>query len=402
MWWDEEDFAGSADLRRFSEYFRSSRDYAGLGLPREVIGIGSVKLDGVRKLLVTLHEALLHPHSRESGGLSQVFSRAVGALPRTFGSGFPADAKDTLFEWSDLSELGRVLLNGLDLPSDACFLFGEWPSPVRAPVYPGAEILVGEVSGTAGLLLLPDRQTVPRDLWPRFFATTAGHVVGKDTAGHPKSRDVEQQPRWRRKQFKIGHVLGVEDPTDQAGPDIALVELLMSPFMPPFPTEDWLYYWPHVPWGYHFRYGNHLWQIDIARLANPPVPEQSIGTLLGARSGKRKGWVDGPQLAVRSSKEKDRYWSNCWTMFEIGGGFAQPGDSGGLVRAEDGAIVGQLVASMGVVGRNGRRQAGLVQDIHTALAPVANWIGRDYTPFVCPRLPQNQPWLRRVWNYFGG
>ena len=397
MWWVGEDFAGSADLRRLAEYFRPSRDYATPGLPREVIGVGSVKLDGIRKLLVTLHEALLHPRSRTSRGLSQVFSRPAGTRPRPFGLRFPPNAKDTLFEWSDLNEVGRYLLRGLDLPSDTSFMFVEWPSPAHARVFPGAEILVGEESGTTGLLLLPDRRNV-RDLWPRVFATTAGHVVGKDTVGSPNRYDVEQQTRWRGKRFKIGHVLGVEDPTDQAGPDIALFELLASAFL----NKGWRHDWPPFPPGYYLPDGSCLRHMDIARFADAPVPEQSIGTLLGARSGKRRGWVDNPQLAIRSSKDKDRHWLNCWTMFEIAGGFAQPGDSGGLVRAEDGTIVGQLVGSMGVVCRGGRRQAGLVQDIHTALGPAANWIGRDYTPLVPRPLPHDEPWLSRVRNYFSG
>lgn len=397
MWWAGEDFAGSADLRRLAGYLKPSRDYTTPRLPREVIGVGSVKLGGVRKLLVTLHEALLHPRSRASSGLSRVLLRTPGALPQPFGHRFPKNAKDTLFEWSDLNEMGRYMLRGLDLPSDTCFMFVEWPSPAHARVFPGAEILVGEESGTTGLLLLPDWRNV-RDLWPRVFATTAGHVVGKDTVGSPKRYDVEQQTRWRGKRFKIGHVLGVEDPTDQAGPDIALFELLASAFL----NKGWRHDWPPFTPGYYLPDGSCLRHMDIARFADAPVTEQSIGTLLGARSGKRRGWVDNPQLAIRSPTDKDRHWSNCWTMFEIAGGFAQPGDSGGLVRAEDGTIVGQLVGSMGVVGRGGRRQAGLVQDIHTALGPVANWIGRDYTPIVPQLLPQDEPWLRRVRNYFSG
>jgi hypothetical protein len=130
------------------------------------------------------------------------------------------------------------------------------------------------------------------------------------------------------------------DPTDGApGVDVAVIELKSQ---------------PEQATSYH-----------EAALANASeVPELADVLVSGSLSGTRRGWVLGAMLSMRTIK--GRIWKNCWTIVEYDGGLVQQGDSGGPAKMHGSKeVLGHVVAAIGVERSKGRRQMGLVQDIHT-------------------------------------
>jgi hypothetical protein len=67
---------------------------------------------------------------------------------------------------------------------------------------------------------------------------------------------------------------------------------------------------------------------------------------------------------LRTIEEDGRIWSNAWWVNHFDTGFGQEGDSGGRVALENGEqVLGHLVGSVGVIGRKGQRQMGIVQEL---------------------------------------
>jgi hypothetical protein len=385
MWWETEDFAAAAELRRLADLLGGSREPSDARIPGEIIGFGSAKVDEKRVLLAVLHEGLLHPRAK----FRHAAPRLAGAVRSLLGRNKPPSAETTLFDLDYVSPLGRKMLESLRLPQDTRFMFVDWPRPCAGAPCSGAAIRAGEKSGTLGLFLVDFPNS-----GIRVLATTAGHVIGVDATGAPQRAAVELEPRWWQGGRVIGHAIAAVDPIGTAGPDIAFLELLSSALGSMDPDWEPLVFQVRLLSSRPYDIGQLiLWP---AALAEAPAPEGRIGPLRGGKSGKRQGWVDDPLLRIRSSKDRVRQWSNCWTMFEIGGGFAQPGDSGGIVRTQSGAVIGHLVASMGVVTRRGRRQAGLIQDIHTVLASRPGASTHPMIPMIPQPLPLDQGWTRRL------
>jgi len=390
MWWNSDDGPLLGELRRLAELLSVSEDLGRSKVPAEIMGFGSAKLDGKRVPVAVLHEALFSGAAGHSGPTSPLADLAH----RFVGRGKPLTPQCTLFDSDHLTPLARRLLEPLPLPADTRFMFVDWPRPCAHPPCPGSAIRAGERTGTLGLFLI-DLPASSTGQPARLLATTAGHVIRAGTTGAPEHVAIGLARRWGRNDRVIGHVTAVADPVGRAGPDVAFLEILLSAFggkgwLVPAPSLDPLGH--PIPWP---PYDGRSFLRSVA-LATAPQPEGSIGTLLGGRSGKRRGWIDNPLLQIRSSKDRIRQWTNCWTMFELGGGFAQPGDSGGLVRSEDGEIVGHLVASMGVVTRRGRRQAGIVQDIETILASRPNAGSGPLIPVMPSPLPLDQSGMTRL------
>jgi hypothetical protein len=109
-------------------------------------------------------------------------------------------------------------------------------------------------------------------------------------------------------------------------------------------------------------------QTFLARgtIASTPVPDYTPCQLEGTISGGRWGVTNGP---LRLAQEDQRLWADCWHISGQRGWFCKQGDSGGLVKLENGAILGTLVGGLkigGLLGA-GRMEIGFVQDLNRTI-----------------------------------
>src|SRR4051812_7905442 len=125
-WWSEEErFPAAADLRRLAGLLSDSPESSFTQLPAEIIGFGSVKLDGKRVLLAVVHEALYRARAEVArfGGAAGAVRAAVDDLfRRTRASSVSPTAELTTFEFDAVSEFGRAMLSSLDLPQGTRFM----------------------------------------------------------------------------------------------------------------------------------------------------------------------------------------------------------------------------------------------------------------------------------------
>ena len=140
---------------------------------------------------------------------------------------------------------------------------------------------------------------------------------------------------------RIGSITHYSDPINGPGVDIAVIEMGTS-----------------TP----IQFGSAFVRTPVTARE---VPDRQTAFLYGSASGHRKGWVNGALQLTRDAG--GRFWENCWSVMEIDGGFAQRGNSGGLVETCGGEPLGHLVAALGTQRASGRHQCGLVQDAATSL-----------------------------------
>jgi hypothetical protein len=221
----------------------------------------------------------------------------------------------------------KILLDRWHLPKETIIAFTEAPRPlfdVSSLVWSPAS------QATIGMFLRIDG---------RLTATTAGHLVASSPCNilqrHSGFLGITQE--------RIGSVQYFNDPKSNAGVDIAVIELSEQPEPPPVP---------------------------MGQAAAGPLYAQTDVLLRGGVSGIRRGWVNGDALLATRAMD-GRTWTNCWNINEYSGGFAQEGDSGGVVISYDNQVLGHLVGSAGTLKAHGR-QCGLVQDVATTLTALRN------------------------------
>jgi hypothetical protein len=201
----------------------------------------------------------------------------------------------------------------------------------------------------------------------RQVATTAGHLVERAPCNilqkHSGFLGVTEE--------RIGSVQYFNDPKGVAGVDVAVIELAS---------------------------GSHHPVSQMPPAAAAANQDQTTVTLRGAVSGVRQGWVNGDALLATRALG-GRIWTNCWNVTELSEGFAQEGDSGGVVLTENNQVLGHLVGAVGKLRRRGR-QCGLVQDITTTLSALRQHYGNAPIDVFVPNWPKKslRNWIRQFQN----
>jgi hypothetical protein len=339
MWWQPETEAEGVITRflaRLAERFDA--DSAPF-----IKGLGST-LHGERRVPLIVLDKRLHSDPLKAeidaflGQIVDDFRRVLALL------GFPVapfDRDDVFYPLSDAGENALRLLAPFDPPGDTLVAFAAPPKALQAG--PGLHVWGSNgKDATIGFVL---------NVGDRICATTAGHLV--------TSMPCEISTRERRllglladRVERIGQVRFYNDPVAAPGPDVALIDL------------------------------DHADSAQVQPCAAVPprsVPRRANVTLRGARSDAARGWVVGEML--RTIEEDGRRWANAWWVNHFDTGFGQEGDSGGRVALEDNELVlGHLVGSVGVIGRKGQRQMGIVQELETILRYIERGagVGRDH------------------------
>jgi hypothetical protein len=249
-----------------------------------------------------------------------------------FPSGNQKVGRSRLFVPLRKTGLWRRSLANWNVPEDTRIFFSHPPTPLSAA--PGTRIWAKGRHATLGF---------PIQVGKRIVFSTAGHLV----TSLPCSIVTRSRRFFGEDHSEvIGNVSYWNDPMPpfdapvSKGIDVALVE------------SD----------------GNHTANTGQARILCDvaTVPDLAAVNLFGARSHRRRGWINGALLVTRALD--GRIWRNCWTVCEFRGGFAKQGDSGGPVILERGRqVLGHLVCALGTKSWTGRFQCGLVQDIHSIL-----------------------------------
>lgn len=338
MWWkprtaDEQVTADA--LSRLAELFASGSQ----GISA-VHGVGSTTDEHGRRVPMLVLDISLAP--RPPVGLVQRLAnigRAFLPLGRS-----SLRQKRVLTPLDDVPEHVNHILRPWDLPRNTRLFFSA--VPVAASLEPGTRVWAYEHDATIGFSL---------EIGDHALRTTAGHLVAAVPCPiSVRTRKIFQTPRVSQ----VGAVFVSHDPTTESGVDIALIEDPIS-LDGESPTSA--------------KFSTKTPSSRDARLARPDdVLELAPATLAGGRSGRQRGWVNGALQATRTLD--GRIWKNCWTVMEIDGGFAQPGDSGGPVITSienDPAVLGHLVAVLGIERATGRFQCGLVQDVQTIVEYLA-------------------------------
>jgi hypothetical protein len=258
----------------------------------------------------------------------------------------------------DVDQDIQVWLRRYDLPSDTQILFADPPRPAfRA----NTNIWAGEKTATIGSFLRLDDG--------RLVATTAGHLVD----AVPCNIELRNGRLFGPYATRFGSVQIANDPRERPGVDIAIIELARG--------EE------GVPQMRQAAAVDENLVVDLGQV-----------TLRGAKSGIRRGWLNGDAyVAVRAFD--GRAWTNCWNINEISNGCGQPGDSGGVVIDGTDALLGHLVATFGVRRANGY-QCGLVQDMATILEYVQQQTGLWAEPMIA-EWPK-EDWATRLRRKFLG
>jgi hypothetical protein len=370
MWWEprnEAEHALRKDLYRLNDLFLTPSRAID-----EVIAVGSTVVAGVRVPLIVLHESLYTERVRLS--MRQRLQRARRSCrpifdPRSW-TMRPKDRRDdTVMHISHAPKRVQALLSPWEPPRLTYLMFASWPEPVfsQRKIASGLRLWCGGKTATLGIALR---------CGGRLFGTTAGHAI----AATPCSIEHRSSGWFASERSEVvGKALYSSDPSSGPGADVALLEFAPST-SDPAPNEG-------VQWA-------------TARLAAVPVPDQSELSLIGGVSGLRRGWADNPLLSTRRLRGESRHWANAWTVMEKSGGFAQRGDSGGIVYNDINEVVGHVVAAFGVVCRAGRLQCGLVQDIHTVLGEVARRSDLQLEPVLKPSdLGAKQGWRATFYDW---
>lgn len=270
---------------------------------------------------------------------------------------------------SDFGGIPRCSLEEVD--KDIQTLFRRWELPAETEIFftdpprplfeTSAKIWAGTKSGTIGMFL---------DMGDRIVATTAGHLVDST----PSNIYQKRHGFLTTSEERFGSIQFYNDPKDHPGVDIAIIELAQPIAFPTPPNSEM----PEL-------------RMFIPAAAGPQYAETGA-TLRGAESGIRQGWINGDALLATRTLD-GRTWTNCWNVNEVDGGYAQEGDSGGIVIAENGLLLGHLVGAVGTRKARGR-QCGLVQDIVTTLDFIAT------ATKTVPIRPFVAEWPNKNWPYF--
>lgn len=359
MWWrpdTEAEIAITKFLARLAEGFDAQ------SVPF-VQGFGSTLHDGYRVPLIVLDKRLLvSPIKAE---IDALLGQVEDNFRRIFKSlGFTIelfDRDDVFYPLSNAGENTFRLLRPYSPPGDTLVAYAAPPklnalrksrktrytaagpgAPVRGKNLAQSETSGPRRSSSHGNWKIGKDATIGFVLkvGDNICATTAGHLVTSapcDIATRERRMLGLRADRVER----IGQIQvhSYNDPRGMCGPDVALIDLdhafgaQTQPFKAVLPGQ---------------------------------VASRAPVTLRGARSGEARGWVVGAMC--RTIEEAGRIWSNSWWVNHFDTGFGQEGDSGGRVALEDQELVlGHLVGSVGVIGRNGQRQMGIVQDMETIL-----------------------------------
>jgi hypothetical protein len=325
MWWQPETEAEGAIARFLARLVE--RFDADSAPPFQ--GIGSTLHGKCRAPLVVLDRRfVVDPIKAETDAFLGEIEDYFRLILATFGFPIePFDRDDVFYPLSDAGENALRLLAPFDPPDNTLVAFAARPKALNAT--PGLRVYGPDSKdATIGFVL---------DVGGTICATTAGHFVTRMPC-----EVSTREPLlfgWLDRVARIGQVRFYNDPLAAPGPDVALIDL------------DCVGSAPVQPY---------------AVVLPQSLPRHATVKLRGARSGAARGWVVSDML--RTIEEDGRIWTNAWWVNHFDSGFGQEGDSGGRVALEGNELVlGHLVGSVGVLGRKGQRQMGIVQEMATIL-----------------------------------
>jgi hypothetical protein len=359
MWWEpktEDEVRVKNEVKRLSNRL-TEREY-----PADLVyGVGSINWRGrVAPLLIV--DGHFDPRRRSNGGVGGRFSGMlydlVGPLwplsyrfePDYQQDGRTISSLDLLvrfatrvfmpdtprpLEWmfGTAEDAGSDFLSEFrswSLPTDLVVLFGRPPKALTAI---GVAPLMRETFGTVGLVGTVNGKS------PGY--TTAGHVVGG--LGVLVSRARRVLGRILRIGEQENVVLYADPLGGPAGYDMAVVSSENVGHAMTFETRGKMIIDPRA-----------VNKFDVCHLD-------------GAMSGGRWGFVHAG--LDKSKDDKGRQWASCWTVTGQAGWFCKEGDSGSVVKLEDGTILGVLVGGLRSGGWlwSSRMEIGFVQDLHSAI-----------------------------------